>query len=167
MVDLSLQSQRILALKSKINPIAFRGVLTNALTDFTAQAADKFDTQGFPLYIATEDAWNASPLGDASGEHVATYPNQGGLVNTVRDLNKSVLISNSLLDEKIDPVIDKQYEEAQMIMAVPIKRRTGEIFAVVQCRRLISTPSFTERDLKLFELFCISITGLLDAYNKL
>jgi putative ABC transport system ATP-binding protein len=167
MVELSLQSQRILALKSKINPVAFKGVLTNALTDFTAQAAEKFNTHGFPLYIATEDAWNASPLGDASGQHIATYPNQGGLVNAVRDLNKSILVCNSLLDKRIDPIIDKQFEDAQMIMAVPLKRRTGEIFAVVECRRLMDKPVFTERDLKLFELFCTSITGLLDAYTKL
>jgi putative ABC transport system ATP-binding protein len=166
MVDLSLQSQRILALKSKINPIAFRGVLTNALAEFTSLAGEKFGTQGFPLYLATEGEWNASPLGDASGEHIATYPKQGGLVNTVRDVNKSVLISNSLLDEKIDPVIDKS-DQAQMIMAVPLKLRTGEVFAVVQCRRLLNTPSFTEQDLKLFELFCTSITGLLEAYTKL
>lgn len=167
MVDLSLQSQRILALKSKINPIAFKGVLNNALADFTAQALEKFDTQGFPLYLATEGAWIASPLGDASGQHIATYPNQGGLVNTVRDLKKSILIPNSLLDNRIDPVIDKQFDEAQMIMTVPLKRRSGEIFAVLQCRRLMNNPGFTERDLKLFELFCTSITGLLDAYTKL
>lgn len=166
MVDLSLQSQRILALKSKINPIAFKGVLSNALSDFTAQAAEKFATQGFPLYLAADGQWSASPLGDTSGEHVITYPNQGGLVNYVRDLKESVLIDNSLLHEHTDPIIDKN-DEAQMIMAVPLKRRSGEVFAVLQCRRLLSTPGFTDRDLKLFELFCTSITGLLDVYTTL
>ncbi|WP_068377313.1 ATP-binding cassette domain-containing protein [Paraglaciecola hydrolytica] len=167
MVDLSLQSQRILALKSKINPIAFKGVLTNALTDFTTRACEIFDTHGFVLYLANEQAWSVTPLGSSSGQQIGTYPNQGGVVNAVRDLNKSLLITNSFGDKRIEPALDKQFDEAQMIMAVPLRRRSGEVFAVVQCRRLSNKAVFTERDLKLFELFCSSITGLLEAYSKL
>ncbi|WP_299082509.1 ATP-binding cassette domain-containing protein [uncultured Paraglaciecola sp.] len=167
MVDLSLQSQRILALKSKINPIAFNGVVTNALSKFTSQAAEKFKTQGFPFYLVSDDGWIVSSLGDVAATNIANYPNQGGLVNFVRDAKQSILITDSLADAQVTPVIDMQTDAAQMIMAVPLKRRSGEVFAVLQCRELVTQASYTSADLKSFELFCTSITGLLDAYTKL
>ena len=164
LVETSLQTQRVLALKGRVNDMAFRSIMLEALQGATKSLVELMNADMALILLYNEEArsFEALPASKLPPGLKELPAEQGAAVATLES-GDVVTIEDTSTDPRYSAEIDQRlFMQTGTLISAPFTDRNGKVFAVAQLRASSARTPFDGGDERNFCRFVDTIKIVIE-----
>jgi putative ABC transport system ATP-binding protein len=164
--ELGEESQQFLKATALANDVAFRSMLAQGLFAFTRKLGQLLNADRSSLFLVDGEFLELKVAEDMDKMGRIRIPVGSGIAGAVAQTGQAIRIDDAYSDPRFNRDVDKQTGyHTRSIISLPIKNRSGEVFAVAQLLNRKDGLPFDGSDEKKFADFSGSIGIILEAYQ--
>ncbi|NEZ02658.1 ATP-binding cassette domain-containing protein [Wenzhouxiangella sp. XN201] len=168
--DITQESQRFLEATALARDMAFQSMLEQALFSFTAKAGQLLDAERASLFLVDRerDSLVLRVAEDLPEDGEVRIPIGSGIAGAVAASGETVRVDDAYADPRFSPDVDRQSGfHTRSILCLPVKDRSGEVFAVAQLLNRRDGQPFEDADAERFAEFLGSLGVILETLQNL
>ena len=152
------------------NDTAFRSLIEQSLFAFTRRIRTLLNVEQASLWVAERDRESLLlRVADNLPEDEEIRIDLGsGIAGAVAASGESIRVDDPYADPRFNPEVDKRLGfTTRSLLALPIKNRAGDVFAVAQLLNRVDGQPFDDEDERRFEEFVDSVGVVLETLKIL
>lgn len=168
--ELTTESQRFLEATGLANDEAFQSMLKQGLFAFTRKLGQLLNAERASLFVVDheDETLVLRVAEDLPEDQEIRIPIGSGIAGTVAATGQSIRVDEAYDDPRFNKQVDIQSGfRTRRILALPLKDRSGEVFAVAQILNRRDGLPFEDEDERKFLHFMESIGVLLETLESL
>ena len=164
LVETSLQAQRVLALKGRVNDMAFRSIMLEALQGATQSLLSLMNADLVLILLHDEEAGTLEALPASKlPPGLNKLPADRGAAAATLESQSVVTITDTSSDPRYNAEIDQQLGmRTGTLISAPFSDREGKVFAVAQIRASTERGPFDDIDERNFRRFVDTIKIVIE-----
>ncbi|MEM9208180.1 MAG: ATP-binding cassette domain-containing protein [Pseudomonadota bacterium] len=170
LAELTSESQHFLEATRMAEDTAFRSMLERTLRVFTGRLASLLDAERASLMLIDpeRDVLVLRISQDLDRDEEITIPMGKGIAGAVAASGEAIRIDDAYADDRFNPDIDRQSGfRTRSILCLPVRDRSGEMFAVAQLLNRKDGNPFNADDERRFGEFTDSLGVVLETVHQL
>jgi putative ABC transport system ATP-binding protein len=157
------ESQRFLEVTELANDVAFHSMLEQGLFAFTRKLRQLLNAERSSLFVVEGNELVLRVAEDLESLGEIRVPVGSGIVGAVAESGKTVRIDDAYADRRFHQDVDKKTGfRTRSIISLPVKDRSGKVFAVAQLLNRKDGQAFDAQDEQRFTEFTGSIGVILE-----
>lgn len=167
--DIADESTRFLEATALARDNAFQSMLEQGLFAFTHKLARLLKVERASLFLVDNDS-NTLLLRVAEDlpDHEVRIPIGSGIAGAVAESGQTIRVDDAYADNRFNQEVDRMSGfRTRSILCLPIKNRSGRVFAVAQLLNRVDGQHFETADEEKFSEFIASIAVILETLEGL
>ena len=166
--EITDDSQRFLEATALANDVAFKSMLKQGLFAFTRKLGQMLNADKASLFIVEDESLVLRVAEDLDEVGEVRIPVGSGIAGAAAQTGQTIRIDDAYADPRFNPDVDKQSGyRTRSILSLPVKDRSGHVFAVAQLLNRRDGKPFDDSDEKKFSEFIQSIGVILETMEGL
>jgi putative ABC transport system ATP-binding protein len=170
LLDLTQQAQRFLEATALASDEAYQSMLERTLRIFTRRVGELLDAERASMFLVDRDRQQLvlrvaqdMPPGD-----YVRIPLSSGIAGAAAMSGQPVRVDDAYADPRFNRAVDAETGfRTRSVLCLPLKDRTGRVFAVTQLLNRRDGRPFDESDARLYAEFAASLSVLLESLVRL
>ncbi|MEJ2603706.1 MAG: ATP-binding cassette domain-containing protein [Gammaproteobacteria bacterium] len=170
LAELTAESERFLETTRLANDEAFQSLLERALRAYTARVARLLDAERASLMLVDEEAGELvlRVSQDLPETGQVRIPLGSGVAGAAAQSGEIIRIDDAYADPRFNPDVDRRTGfRTRSILSVPLRDRSGRVFAVTQLLNRRDGAPFDKADEQKFSALAASLGVILETLHRL
>ena len=166
--EMTDDSQQFLKATALASDVAFRSMLTQGLFAFNRKLGQLLNADRSSLFLVDGDSLELKVAEDLDKMGRIRIPLGSGIAGAVAQSGQAIRIDDAYADPRFNQEVDRQTGyQTRSIISLPVKNRSGEVFAVAQLLNRKDGLPFDDGDEQRFTNFIESIGVILETQQGL
>jgi len=168
LLEMTDESQQFLRATALASDVAFRSMLTQGLFAFNRKLGHLLNADRSSLFLVDGDSLELKVAEDLDKMGRIRIPLGSGIAGAVAQSGQAIRIDDAYADSRFNQDVDRQTGyQTRSIISLPVKNRSGEVFAVAQLLNRKDGLPFDHGDERRFANFIESIGVILETQQGL
>ena len=168
LLEMTDESQQFLQATALASDVAFRSMLTQGLFAFNRKLGQLLNADRSSLFLVDGDSLELKVAEDLDKMGRIRIPLGSGIAGAVAQSGQAIRIDDAYADSRFNQDVDRQTGyQTRSIISLPVKNRSGKVFAVAQLLNRKDGLPFDDGDEQRFANFIESIGVILETQQGL